>query len=426
MRSLKGQFPQILPREIYADWTGAALPPAFLIDVHCQYLKCTSLGNPHSLHELSARATAEIMETRAAVLAYFNASPDEYGVVFTPNATGAIGVLRHFDFMGGHFLATADNHNSVNGVREVARYSGASTQYVPLNEDLTVNEKSLRRMLAAKLTGPRLFAYPAKSNFTGIQHNLGWVSLAQANGWSVLLDAASYCSNQRLDLSVVKPDFLPISFYKMFGFPTGVGCLLIRKEAYPRLEKKWFAGGSIRFVGVGNDFFVHESGSAKFEDGTVDFGMIPAVKAGLGFMESLGDAKGHAVSLATALYDELSTMGYNGSSIVIHSPRGTDIVAFSVRRRGEFLDSSTFERLANEQGLYVRSGCFCNPGVGEQIFGYDPDEYKRLYRKGGLSHEEIMQLMGQPGAIRASFGYANGMADVRRFVKITRDVLGNL
>lgn len=40
--------------------------------------------------------------------------------------------------------------------------------------------------------------------------------------WYVVLDAASYVASNRLNLSVHKPDFVTISFYKMFGWPTGL------------------------------------------------------------------------------------------------------------------------------------------------------------------------------------------------------------
>ena len=39
--------------------------------------------------------------------------------------------------------------------------------------------------------------------------------------WLVVLDAAAYAPTHGLDLSRVKPDFVPLSFYKLFGFPTG-------------------------------------------------------------------------------------------------------------------------------------------------------------------------------------------------------------
>src|SRR5262245_63170317 len=45
-------------------------------------------------------------------------------------------------------------------------------------------------------------------------------------------------------------DALPI-FYKMFGYPTGVGCLLVRKSALARLRRPWFAGGTVNFATVG-------------------------------------------------------------------------------------------------------------------------------------------------------------------------------
>jgi selenocysteine lyase/cysteine desulfurase len=52
-----------------------------------------------------------------------------------------------------------------------------------------------------------LFAFPAQSNFTGVRHPMDWIDLAHENGNDVLLDAAAYVPTNRLDLSVVHPDF---------------------------------------------------------------------------------------------------------------------------------------------------------------------------------------------------------------------------
>jgi selenocysteine lyase/cysteine desulfurase len=127
----RAQFPQLRPGQVYADWTGAALPPVVLIDEWHQHLRTTLLGNPHSHHAPSARAMEDILATRAAVLAYFNADPVEYEVIFTSGATGAIRHLEHYLFNGGELLLTADNHNSVNGLRETAKRSGAVVRYAP-------------------------------------------------------------------------------------------------------------------------------------------------------------------------------------------------------------------------------------------------------------------------------------------------------
>ena len=74
-----------------------------------------------------------------------------------------------------------------------------------------------------------LFAYPAQSNFAGVQHSLEWIERAHAHGWDVLVDAAAFAPTNQLDLSVYKPDFIPISFYKIFGYPTGIGALIARR-----------------------------------------------------------------------------------------------------------------------------------------------------------------------------------------------------
>ena len=66
----------------------------------------------------------------------------------------------------------------------------------------------------------------------------------------MLLDAAAFVPTNRLDLRLAAPDFVAISFYKMFGYPTGVGCLLIRHDALATLRRPWFAGGTVNFATV--------------------------------------------------------------------------------------------------------------------------------------------------------------------------------
>jgi DNA-directed RNA polymerase specialized sigma24 family protein len=51
---------------------------------------------------------------------------------------------------------------------------------------------------------PGLFAYPAQSNFSGVQHPLSWVCQAQGAGYDVLLDAAAFVPANRLDLAAVR------------------------------------------------------------------------------------------------------------------------------------------------------------------------------------------------------------------------------
>ena len=83
----------------------------------------------------------------------------------------------------------------------------------------------------------KLFAFPAQSNVSGVKHDLGWIKKAQDLGWDVLLDAAAFVPTNQLDLKEVKPDFVCVSFYKIFGYPTGIGCLMVNKEKFKKLQK---------------------------------------------------------------------------------------------------------------------------------------------------------------------------------------------
>src|SRR5208282_5107388 len=233
----------------------------------------TGASNPHSENPASAASTELIERARHAVLAHFNASPEEYAAIFTPNATGACRLVGEAYPFGPRtpLVLTADNHNSVNGIREFARARGAATRYVPFcSPELRVDDDAIRQALAQR--GRRgLLAYPAQSNFSGVQHPLAWIQAAHERGYDVLLDAAAYMPSNRLDLSVVKPDFVPVSWYKVFGYPTGVGCLIARREALERLRRPWFAGGSVYIASVQADWHTPAPGEARFEDGTVSF-----------------------------------------------------------------------------------------------------------------------------------------------------------
>jgi molybdenum cofactor sulfurtransferase len=108
---------------------------------------------------------------------------------------------------GDRFLLTFDNHNSVNGIREFARARGAETTYAPsVAPDLRMDEPVLARYLT-EVSGEHhnLFAYPAQSNFSGVQHLPKWIVQAHEHGWDVLLDAAAFVPTNRLDLTRFKP-----------------------------------------------------------------------------------------------------------------------------------------------------------------------------------------------------------------------------
>ncbi|HEY5902197.1 MAG TPA: aminotransferase class V-fold PLP-dependent enzyme, partial [Anaerolineales bacterium] len=276
---------------IYLDYTGGGLYAESQLRRHQELLSSNVFGNPHSLNPTSLAATELVEGTRRAILQFFNADPDEYLAIYTSNASGALKLVgESYPFPGGRYLLTFDNHNSVNGIREFAHVRGAEVTYIPVAlPDMRADEATLEAELARpSASGHNLFAYPAQSNFSSVQHPLEWIERAHAHGWDVLLDAAAFVPTNRLDLSQVKPDFVPISFYKMFGYPTGLGALIARKGALAKLHRPWFAGGTITVASVQGDKYYLADGAAAFEDGTLDYLNIPAIEIGLRHLQSIG------------------------------------------------------------------------------------------------------------------------------------------
>ncbi|HET7037302.1 MAG TPA: aminotransferase class V-fold PLP-dependent enzyme [Thermomicrobiaceae bacterium] len=441
--------------QTYLDYTGGSLYAESQLQRHLDLLRDNVFGNPHSENPTSLAMTRLVEQTRAAVLAYFRASPDEYQVIFTPNATGALKLLgESYPFApGGHYLLTYDNHNSVNGIREFARGRGAQVTYIPVvPPDLRVNLDTMTKAFApphidghnlvntlhealarAHHGAHNLFAFPAQSNFSGVQHPLEWIATAQDAGWDVLLDAAAFVPTNRLDLSRWHPDFVDISFYKIFGYPTGIGCLLGRKEAMKKLRRPWYAGGTITFSSVeaaddaGHGYYF-TPGPAGFEDGTVNYLGIPAVAQGLSFIESIGIETIHnrVMALTGWLIEQIPALrhGNGAPQVQIHGPLTTEMRGGTLALNfhdpdGHLIESRIIEHLANRERISLRAGCHCNPGAREVALGFNEQELAACFiDKDRMTFEQFLHAIDgkTTGTTRLSLGLAANFADAHRFL----------
>jgi molybdenum cofactor sulfurtransferase len=421
--------------QTYLDYTGGGLHAASQIEAHLRQLGDEVLGNPHSVNPSSKAMTDRIERTRAAVLAYFNGT-GAYTAIFTPNASGALKLVgESYPFApGGCLLLTADNHNSVNGMREFALAKGAALAYAPLTRpDLRLDMAALDALLeGANGARAKLFAFPAQSNFSGVKHPLALVDAARAKGWHVLLDAAAFVPTNRLDLRALSPDFVVMSFYKMFGYPTGVGCLLVRNETLGHLRRPWFGGGTVNFATVQGCMHVLSGGEAGFEDGTLNYLSIPAVDIGLRHLQAVGieriQTRVHC--LTDWLITRLLAMRHgNGRPMVrLYGPasmaqRGGTVTLNFYDPGGHLVDYRRLEELAAQQNISLRTGCFCNPGAGEAAEDLTADDLRAGIAEVGADINlqrflHFLQHRGgkSAGAIRVSLGLVSNFADVERFL----------
>ncbi len=212
------------------------------------------------------------------------------------------------------------------------------------------------------------------------------------------------CPPTALDLGAVHPDFVCLSFYKIFGYPTGMGALLARRSALAKLHRPWFAGGTITVASVQGDRYFLHLGAEGFEDGTLNYLTLPAVEIGLRHIARIGYDTIHTrvTCLAGWLLDQLAALQHsNGKPVVkIYGPldthmRGGTITMNFFDPRGHFVDHQRVEECANQHNISLRTGCFCNPGGGELALGLSADELNTCF-----AHQTAHGISGFPALYR--------------------------
>ncbi|MEM9530308.1 MAG: aminotransferase class V-fold PLP-dependent enzyme [Pseudomonadota bacterium] len=418
----------------YLDYTGAALYPASLVTAQHKALQEQVLGNPHSLNPASVAAAEAVDHARQRILRFFNADSSEYCAVLTANASAAIKlVAESFPFDERSRVAlTVDNHNSVNGIREYAYRAGAKVHYLPVDNSLGLKPDTLQ----PAGEGQHLFAYPAQSNFSGVLQPLYLVSTAQQAGYRVLLDAAAYVPSHRLDLSTLNPDFVCVSFYKMFGFPTGIGALIVRRKALAQLRRPWFAGGTVAFASTQNpDLHRLVNDEHAFEDGSPNFTSAEAVVRGLDYLDDIGmeAIQSHVGVLTRQWTARARALRHRNGAPRLRFYGGEDqsyggCRAFNVLDAGgQVVSYERVERAAAEAGLALRGGCFCNPGCAEAAFRFSAATTRRCLGSTSdhFSPQKLARCLGttEVGALRVSLGPANNEPDIDRLVEFLKTAM---
>jgi len=419
--------------QTYLDYTGGNLYALKQLDQHHHLLKSNVFGNPHSTNPTSQLATQYVQEAREKVISFFNA--EDYFCIFTQNASGALKIVGEcYPFDRESFLLLlADNHNSVNGIREYCQRRGGAYQYCSIQyEDLRIDDDMLNALLDEHDDKPnRLFAFPAQSNVSGVKHDLQWIEKAQSKGWDVMLDAAAYVPTSKLDLKKVQPDFVSVSFYKIFGYPTGLGCLLVRKDKFRKLVKPWFAGGTVTLASVQSKHHYLAENHERFENGTISYLDLPAITIGLNHIEHVGMNRlnQRVGALMDYLYRELKNLKHDNGKPIVHifgpeerkDTGGTMIMNF-FDAAGEMYPFEYIEAKTNDRNISIRSGCFCNPGIDEINNCLTTDELSRYFssREKGDYYDMIHFLNKMRGATRVSVGIASRKSDLDVFIEFVK------
>ncbi|XP_047981964.1 molybdenum cofactor sulfurase isoform X2 [Salvia hispanica] len=283
-----------------------------------------------------------------------------------------------------------------------------------------------------------LFAFPSECNFSGLRFNLDLVNSikegscqipgtfpTQSGHWMVLIDAAKGSSTCPPDLSKYKADFVVVSFYKLFGYPTGIGALIARNESVKLLKKTYFSGGTVAASIADIDFYQRRDGVEEyFEDGTVSFLSIASLHHGFKVLNTLTmpaisrnallklrHENGNCVCILYGINDNESLFDSMGP-----------VISFNLKRPdGSWFGYREVEKLASLSNIQLRTGCFCNPGACAKHLGLSHSDLVSNIEAGHVCWDDHDILNGKPtGAVRVSFGYMSTFEDAMKLLKFIK------
>lgn len=240
------------------------------------------------------------------------------------------------------------------------------------------------------------------------------------------------------------PDFVALSFYKIFGFPD-LGALLVQKNASHALQhRRYFGGGTVEMVvSVGHVWHAKKDGSVheRLEDGTPPFHSIVALDHAIRAHERLyGSDPMELISRRTArlskkMYEGLVGLRHGtGSPVVRFYPeedtawgnpllQGPTIALNVLRGDGTLVGYKEFETAASLRKIYVRSGSLCNPGGVATYLEWSASEMMEAYRSGHRCSRPMQAINDKAtGVVRVSLGAMSTFGDVAAFLTFVKEV----
>ncbi|MEE4252402.1 MAG: cysteine desulfurase [Alcanivoracaceae bacterium] len=385
--ALRAQFP-ILSQTVrgkplvYLD-NGATTqkPEAVIQAVDAYYRECNSNGH-RGAHYLSDEATARFENARQSVADFVNASREE--IIWTRGTTESINLVASCygaSLKSGDevIISTLEHHSNIVPWQMACERSGATLKVIPMQPDGSLDLAAYRALLNGRT---RMVAVTHVSNALGTVNPVAeMIRDAKAVGAATLLDGAQAVSHFNIDVRALDCDFYAFSGHKLFG-PTGIGVLYGRKELLEAMPP-WLGGGEM-IETVSFERSTWNRLPYKFEAGTPNIAGAVGLGAAIDWLQGQ-DRTALAAHEAELLRDATARAeAFAGMRLIGNAPGKVAVLSF-------LLDGAhphDVGQLLDQQGIAVRTGHHCTM--------------------------PLMDCLGIPGTVRASFSIYNDSTDIER------------
>ncbi|GLB44127.1 hypothetical protein LshimejAT787_1600570 [Lyophyllum shimeji] len=464
---IASEYPSLHSSElVHLDHAASPPPPTSAISAFASCISSTLYSNPHS--HLPTQREVDRMRSRVMQVLFGLGEREQEGwdLVWTSGASASLKLVgEHFAWRPeANYRYLKESHTSLVGIRACALAGGAAAEALDLDAFLSSSGDEDEG-------GYVLHGYPAQCNVTGSRlglHPARILSRRKRRNEAVLVDAAAYLCTSPLHFSDVPyeeaPDFVAGSFYKIYGHPTGLGFLLLKRSSARFLttssNSRYFGGGAIDALSVSSPFWVHPRGSKetrpglvheRLENGTIPYLSIVALSCAMDAHERLfaprtssaaswaSTAPLRAVGKHTQYLADLTRTKigglkhWDGSPLVkIHSGEGSarweedgPTIAFTLytpsSQGSRPIGHAHLLNLTTLANIHLRTGGLCNTGVLARVSNLSDREFENLWETGrvcGDGQEFGGETGDKPlGLARISFGPCSSVEDVHMFVR---------
>lgn len=361
-REIRQMFP-ILDQEVngkplvYLDSAATSQKPVPVIEAIDKYYREYNSNVHRGVHTLGTRATDGYEGAREKVRKFINAKSTEE-VIFTRGTTTSINTVAasygRANLSEGDEIVISymEHHSNIIPWQQVAKQTGASLKYLPLQEDGTISLEDVRTTVTADT---KIVSIMQVSNVLGVMNPIKEIAkIAHENGAIMVVDGAQSAPHMKIDVQDLDCDFLAFSGHKMCG-PTGIGVLYGKKKHLEKMEPVEFGGEMIDFVGLYESTW--KELPWKFEGGTPIIAGAIGLGAAIDFLERIGldEIEAYEHKLAAYAMEKMSAI----DGMTIYGPKEASKRAGLVTFNIDDVHPHDVATVLDAEGIAVRAGHHC-------------------------------------------------------------------
>lgn len=380
-------------RLAYLDNAATSQKPQAVMDAVNRFYEHTNANVHRGVHTLAQEATSEYEAARQKVQHFIHA-PEAGEIVFTRGCTESLNLVA--STYGDQIIKAGDeivitvmeHHSNLIPWQQLALRKKAHLKYIGITAEGTLDMEQAVQLITDRT---KIVAVAHVSNVLGTINPVAELAnLAHRHHAILIVDGAQAVANLPVDVQKLGADFYAFSGHKMLG-PTGIGVLYGRHELLAAMRPYQYGGEMISEV--------HQQSSSwaeppfRFEAGTPNIAGAIGLGAAVDYLNKVGmanirDQEQHIIDYVLPKMISIPGVTVYGPHDPAHH---TGVIAFNLAG----IHPHDVATALDMEGVAVRAGHHCT--------------------------QPLMEVLGVPATVRASFAFYNDQEDADQLITAIRE-----